>query len=422
MIRRLHPLQAAFGLTLLLRLLYPFYNNPLNHMMGLSKRQWNQAGSFWDPTYMAGVDSFLYQPWLAAIRYLTHDIPFLIQLYTGLLCAALPLCWYVCARQLLPARPALMVGLAIALTPSLWSIYAYFASETLLLPLLGLACAFSARCYQQPAPRWFFLAGLFWACAAFTRLIALPPALGCMLVLFWRMRWRPLPLLPVLAVWAALYSAAAWHSALAVGFKAAFGVPELNAILTRSDGAKIKVQFNGKDNWFRSPALSLEPFDPVSDWSMRGLKPATFVALDSRRGGAEWGHAMKSYPFRWEHYLERQVPHNTIFLLFGSSWPEVWPDAWGDDGHVIAWEESLNKHARWMWAPLIMFVFLFAMRYPMPVLQRGFIVMTLAVLITMMAQYTAVFEGRYRKPAEPMLLLSAALILHARARRDNHAT
>ncbi len=409
-------LHTIFALLLALRVGYPFWHSPLEHINNGSMpgRQWRQAGSFWDPHYMAGVDSFFYQPWLASIRFITADNPTLIQLYTGLLCAALPLCWYGCARQLLPVRWALMVGIAIALTPSLWTIYAYFASETLLLPLIGLACLFTARCYRQPHGVSFVAAGFFWGLAAFTRLVALPPGAACMLVLLWRIRWRLLPLLPVLLCWGALYMAACWHSMLALGYSAPFGVPELNAVLTRSDAVRIRILPDDSKHWFRSPALSQRPLEPFSDWSVGGLKPMIEVPIDTTQGKAAWDNAMQQNPPSWKHFLTRQIPHNVMFILFGSSWPEVWPDSWNSQGFVRPWEMALNHHARWMWAPLIVGVFIFAMRYPMPAVNRGVVLLTLGMVMMMAVQYTAVFEGRYRKPVEPLLILSAALIGHAR--------
>lgn len=413
---RLRAMQDVFLLVLVLRVLYPFYNSPLDHIGsgGVSKRQWTQAGQFLDPAYMSGVDSFFYQAWLAGVRALTGSEPLLIQLYTGLLCAALPLCWYGCARALLPARWAMGAALAIAVMPSLWSMYAYFTSETLLLPLIGLACWFSIRCYQKPCARYYILAGCCWGLAAFTRLVALPPGLGCMLFLLWPMRGRILPVLPVLAMWGALYAAASWHSEKAVGFSAPFGIPQMNAILARSDGVRIRLTFDGKKQWFRSPAVAARPLEPLSGWSISGLRPAPVIDIRSENGRRDWDKAMQQYPPSLEHYLTRQLPHNVMMLLFAPSWPEAWPDLWGGESRFIAWEEQLNEAIRWVWAPLILFVFACAIRSPLPQLPQVFMLLTMGLCLMMALQYTAVFEGRYRKPVEPMLILSAALILQAR--------
>lgn len=409
-------LYRILQLLVCVRFLYPHFNAPLSHMVGMSGRQWKQAGNFLSPTEMGGIDSFLYQAWLALVRFSTQDIAWLVHTTSGVLCALMPLAWYLCARQLLPRKWALGVAIAIAVTPSFVTIYAYFSSETLLLPLIGLACWQTVACFQNPSSRRFMLAGLFWMLAAYTRVVALPPALGCIGVLWWACGWRWRPLVVIMLGFIAVGVPSALHSHEAVNIYAPFGVPELNKILARSHTKRVTYYFDGKKQWFRSPAASTYPLEPFSSWHMTNLTYPIYVRLQKKQGSQMWDKALRDYPLNAERVI-RQLSYNTIFILFGPSWPEVWPDSWSSGGQRIYWEDRINYWARWMWAPLILYAFIGAARYRGSDASNAFIILTLAIVIMLSLQMTAVLEGRYRKPVEPMLIVAAALIAHDRYQR-----
>ncbi len=400
-----------------LRLLYPFYNSPVIQMVGMSGRQWKQAGGFLTPEPMAGVDSYLYQAWLWALRSLSNDHAFTIQLVCGLLCAVLPLCWYACARQLLPQKWALIAAILIGLHPSFLTIYGYFASETLLLPLIGLACYASLHCLRTPAPRTLWLAVLLWTLAALTRVIALPAGLLCIGLIWWKMGFRLRPMLLPLLTSLILLGISAEHHHKAVNVYTPFGIPQLNALLARSDASRINIYFDGRHYWFRSPAASTKPLSPLSDWHMSPRTPPISVHIVTRQGREAWAQAMEKYPFDATHYA-RHLSQTVMMLLFSPSWPEVWPDNWRNENQIAPWEEALNKYARWLWAPLIIGVFICAARVPLAEHQHAFILLTLSLLIIMALQYTALFEGRYRKPVEPLLIISAITLLYQHRQRS----
>lgn len=400
-----------------LRLYYPFFNPPLRNMAGMSGRQWKQAGSFLDPEPMAGVDSFLYQAWLWAVRSISGDHQIGIQLACGLLCAAVPLCWYLCARQLMPAVWALVAAIIIALHPSFLTIYAYFASETLLLPLIGLACWASLRCYRMPDTRWFWLAAVFWTLASLTRYIAFPPALLCLGLLWWKLGFRLRPLLLAGVSSAILLGISAEHHYKAIKVYTPFGMPEMNALMARSDAGRIHIYFDGKFQWFRSPAFSTLPLMPLSDWRIGERGQPAVAHINMQQGRTSWDAILEPYPFDQSHYL-RHMSQTVVMLLFAPSWPEVWPHNWSSERITTRIEEMLNLQSRWLWAPLILFTFIAAGRVRLHEHQRAFVQLTLTLIIIMALQYTAIFEGRYRKPVEPMLIVSTLCLLYQYTKRQ----
>lgn len=405
----------AFFYTLIaLRFCYPFFNSPLDHMSGLSGRQWRQAGLFWNPPEMGGIDAFLYQPWLAMVRFISLDQPSILLACCGLLCAAMPLCWYACARQLMPKKYALAAGIIIAICPSFLTIYAYFASETLLLPLMGLACTFTAICYKTPRQQWLVMASILWIACAFTRMLAIPPAVICIGFLLWHVRW-PLKSSLVIGVFLIVMTAAAsWHSHRAIQVTAPFGLTHLNAAMARSQTMRVYYSIDqSRYKWFRSPSLSTRLFHPFSDWRISDQTAPIYLSIRSQDGIDSWDKALEPYPITPSLFI-RQVSLNTLFVLFGPSWPESWPENWKLEGEYNPIEHEINLWWRWIWAPLIVLVCIGVWRNALPLLPQAFLTLTLALLLMLCFQFSGVLEGRYRKPIEPMLILSCLCMLSHR--------
>src|SRR5208282_3959549 len=130
-------LQWAFGALLLGRLLFPFFNSPLDHLFSDPGRHWDNAQRFLHPGIMGSNDPFAYQLWLYLLQQFAHGNYPTVLLGCGFLCAAMPYGWYRALRELRPRASALGGALIIGLIPGSISIYAYFMTETLLLTLLG---------------------------------------------------------------------------------------------------------------------------------------------------------------------------------------------------------------------------------------------------------------------------------------------
>ncbi len=371
---------------------------------------------------MQGVDSFLFQFWLYLWRDLTDDHSLLLQASAAILCALMPVSWWLFCRELLPKYWAIAVGVVIAICPSFLTIYGYFISETLLLPLMGLAVFFTARCFFKPSLFWFLAAGIFWTLAALTRYVAMPLGVICIVLLLFRMN-RPVlhALILAVPVCGMLYLSA-WHGYRSIGFYAPFGVPEMNAILARSQASRLQIIHDHYTKWFRSPSLSEKPMAPFSQWRISDIKRPVYIELEKQEGKDAWERALAKYPVTVEGYL-RQIKNNVIFLFFGPSWPDSWPERWNEEKASTA-ESHVNKWLRFIWAPLGIFVIAGSLCYrrKQDVLHYGFILATMLLMLALSIQFTSVLEGRYRKPLEPMLIVSAALILQSRLQKKKEAS
>ena len=77
----------------------------------------------------------------------------------------------------------------------------------------------------------------------------------------------------------------------------------------------------------------------------------------------------------------------------------------------MLWDGHLEYWCRWMWAPLILLVFVLNVREfanrRFDLIPVATVVLTLAIML----QNVILIEGRYRKPVEPMLLLNLVWVL-----------
>lgn len=408
---RLTRLFIPFFVALCLwRMAYPFLQNPLLTRVGVSRRQWEQAETFFDPVFMGGVDAFFYQFWLMGLQRLSFGHDVIIQLVIGLMCAAVPVSWYLTARELLPRGAAQLTALGIALLPNTLTIYRYFTSETLLIPLLGFACWCTARAWKRRSARWVIAASLLWVLCAQTRVTLLPLMLVILPILWWQVRIRWHHAAAILLPAALIIAGSAYHNYLAVGVASPFGIPQMNAIYARSEAVRIVTHFDDKRNWFRSPSYFLQPFSPLSNWRISPRGEEYHLKIKRENGWRDWQKALNDHPVTLSNLI-RQLSHNAIFLLTGSSWPDAWPDSWNSAKFSTHWESELNHGLRWLWTALIPLVVIGALFYRGSALQNAFIIITLSLLLVMLLQTSAIFEGRYRKPVEPMLMICAAMML-----------
>src|SRR5271156_158555 len=110
-------LQTAFGLLLLFRLLYPFFNSPLDHLFSDPLRHWENGANFLHPGIMGATDPRMFQLWIFALRRLAQDSAPTVLLGCGLLCAAMPYGWYRALREVASRRRALVGAVLIGIIP-----------------------------------------------------------------------------------------------------------------------------------------------------------------------------------------------------------------------------------------------------------------------------------------------------------------
>jgi Dolichyl-phosphate-mannose-protein mannosyltransferase len=394
-------LQGFFAAVLLARLLYPFFNSPLQHLFSDPLRHWENGERFLHPTVMGSSDPYLYQLWLFLLQQATQRSAPGVLLGCGVLCAAMPYGWYRALRELLPKSRALAGALLIGLIPESVSIYAYFMNETLLLTLLGVCFWLTLRAQRKRTVGAFALAALVWLCAGFTRTIALPMAAGCLAWLWATQPQRLAKAFLGIALALAFAIPAGLHAHDRLGFFAPFGNLYFNEIYSAGGTREIAVNYGPDGAYhFGCPSFYNPAFYPWSNWTT-DRNGVLSIAIDLTRGRTDWKaekkrvNQQRTFP-RW-----RQRWEDIQYIAFGQSWPN------SDRGSLFGW---LTLWTRWLWAPLIVWVgwAVWQRRYRgtaylLPICGLG----TLALLLM---QSEGVMEARYREPIDAILVAAAVLI------------
>lgn len=399
-------LRWAFGVVLLWRLLFPFFDSPLRHLFSDPARHWSNGGRFFFPDLIGAGDPYLYQLWIYLLRAASHGDEPTIVLGCGLLCAAMPYGWYRALRELLPRAQALTGGLIIGLIPGFIGLYAYFMTETLLLTLTGFAFWATYRCARKHSLAAYALASALWVCAIFTRSIALPMAALCLATLWVTQRQRLAKAMIAAAAFCILAVPAGLHARLTLGFFAPLGNLYLSEIYSASGKHDISIDAGELGGWgFGTPSFYNPTFYPFSDWTT-DRRGTAYIRIDVSRGRASWIEEKKRLQSERTFPWRRQYEENLLYLLFGQSWPDNDPNALS--GLATVW-------TRWLWPPLMLVV-------AWGVLRRGFRgrewllpACALGMLLSLAVQRDGIIEGRYRKPIDPVLV-AAAIVLYHRTR------
>jgi hypothetical protein len=400
---------TAFGGVLVLRLLYPFFNSPLTHLWSDPQRHWDNGLHFLHPGVMGGGDPYMYQLWLFTLQKIAGDSSATILIGCGLLCAAMPYGWYRALRELMGRAPALRAAVVIGVWPPFVSIYGYFMSETLLLTLTGFAFALSLRALRKRTLGAFAAACALWLLASFTRIVALPIGALCLLCAFFLQPHKLRALLLGLALTAALVVPAGLHARLALGYFAPLGNLYLNEIYHAGSNMSIQIDCGPKGRYiFGSPSFYNQTFYPFSNWTTARAGTLA-ITIDTDKGRADWRRALQQisqqhWGWRWRVH---DFIENLSYLLFGQSWPD------NDRSTVMG---ALAVWWRWLFVPIVLVTAIAAVRGSYRGREWLLPACALMSLLLLAVQREGIMEGRYRKPLEPIFLVSLALAWQARAR------
>jgi SAM-dependent methyltransferase len=399
-------LRWAFGVELLWRLLFPFFDSPLGHLFSDPARHWANGERFFTPDLIGAGDPFLYQLWIYLLRAASHGDAPTVVLACGLLCAAMPYGWYRALHELLPRTQALIGGLIIGVIPAFLGIYAYFMTETLLLTLTGFAFWATFRCARKRTLASFVLASVLWVCAIFTRSIALPMALLCLGALWVSQPQRLAKALAAAVAFCILAVPAALHAKSTLHFFAPLGNLYLSQIYSASGKHDIGINAGPLGGWgFGTPSFYNPTFYPFSTWTTdrRGIAN---IHIDVSRGRATWLEEKKRIETLRTFPWLRQYEENLMYLLFGQSWPDNDPNALS--GLASVW-------TRWLWPPLMLLVAWGVLRRRFRGWEWLLPVCALGMLASLAIQRDGIIDGRYRKPIDPVLV-AAAIVLCQRRR------
>jgi Dolichyl-phosphate-mannose-protein mannosyltransferase len=395
-------LQIAFGLLLLFRLLYPFFNPPLDHLFSDPLRHWDDGANFLRPTIMNCADPRLYQVWIFALRALARGSAPTILFGCGLLCAAMPYGWYRALRELRPRRAALIGAILIGIIPESISVYAYFMNETLLLSLTGFCFWLTLRSRRKGTLMAFIAAVVIWSCAALTRTVVVPMAFCCLAWLWFTQAQRLNKLIAGIGLACLFAVPAGWYGSAKLGFYAPLGNLYFNEIYSASGMRDIATDYGPDGRYqFGSPSFYNPTFWPFSDW-LTDRSGVVDFKIDLTQGRGPWISELEQARSRRTFPLWRQRAEDAVYLFFA----QVWPNS--DRASLFGW---LTLWSRWLWAPLILLICwgILSRRfrgaaYVVPLSALG----TIALLLL---QKEGVMEGRFREPIDPLLVCSAVLMI-----------
>ena len=401
--RRLRLLWILFGILLELRLLYPLFSSPLAHRFSDPQRHWENGLAFLHPSIMGSDDPYLYQLWLYLLQRLAGTSDNLILMGCGLLCALMPYGWYRALRELMPREAALTGAVLVAVVPDFLSIYGYFMNETLLLTLTGFAFWLTLRAHGKRTVAAFAAACTLWVAASFTRAAAVPLAAISLLWIGWPAPHRLRKLLCAAGLFILVAIPAGFHGQAKLGFFAPFGNLYLHHIYRDSGRQRIELNLGSEGSyWFVSPSFANATFYPFSDW-MTERQGTAKVTIDLTHRRADWAREEERAAHESKMSPLTDTLENLLFLSFGQSWPN------NDMNTVSGW---LTVWLRWIWVPMIVFV-------AWGLLDRRFTgretllpVSGLVVFFWLALQQSAITEGRFRLPLEPILLASAFVLSH----------
>ena len=401
-----------------LRVFVCFIHNPVDYLSSDMLRHWDNGGLFPRGGYFGAADPIVYQIYIFALRRMTADNRLLIALASSILSVLMPWTYYRAAREFgLKKTASLWVWALIGLTPSLFVIYHFIMMETLLLLTEGVALWMTARYLRKGGMGPFLWFVFCWTVACLTKPTVVPLAGVCFLWVWWK-RKTPLRQLAVGAAMAVvMLIPQGLRTKAELGFVAPFGNPWL-ARLQLVSGTKMAVfSFDAPSKGlfhsnqevrhlgfeFGSPSAFIRPLEPLSPWFIRRAlgNTSASVAINADYGERDWKAACDRFARDRDEWLA-EWRENMILFLFAPSWPESSIKLW--DGHLEYW-------CRWMWAPLILLVFVLNVR---EFVNRRFGLIPVATIVftlAIMLQNVILIEGRYRKPVEPMLLLNLVWVL-----------
>ena len=153
---------------------------------------------------------------------------------------------------------------------------------------------------------------------------------------------------------------------------------------------------------FCSPSCFVEPFAPFSHWKIqRGREmKRSVIAINSAYGDRDWKNA---YNF-FDPDLDPWLQLGARISCCSCSLPP------GQRARSISGSMT-GTGTRWMWAPIVLFVLIGNFR---AFLKRRFELLPVAVTcltLFLALQNVVIFEGRYRKPLKPLLIVNVVWII-----------
>jgi 4-amino-4-deoxy-L-arabinose transferase-like glycosyltransferase len=383
-----------------------FVHNPMNELFSDPLRHWTFARETLSEQPWAIIDPPLFQMWLSLVQKWSMGVPLLVAIYAGALSAVTPWLWYRFLREHLSSRVLALTGWALlAWLPSWVTIFRYFMTETLFLPLLGASLWATLRADRRRTVSSFSGMTALWMLTGMTRGIAIPLGGLAGLWVWARGPHKGRKVAASLAIVFAMtvplairnYNMINLWSPLGTGWPnqiyAVSGAHDIHLDLTR-DGGTAYYQFG-------SPSMYALQLAPLSSWQTK-RHGTVKVTADLRKGALDWETAYRNNEVHGRENLRLRL-ENVILVMLGESWP---------DNNRDCTFVSVALTIRWIWAPLFVLVLALSAAQYRRTLRRPLLPVMIATWFVFQATLLLVLnEGRYRKPLEGLLVAQLLVLL-----------
>lgn len=409
-------LWSIVGAGIVLRLINPFFSNPVDFLESdplrhfLNARDCLRTGQDISVVYDI-LDPLGYQIWLSAILRITAADRTAIALYAGGLSIVTAWLWYRWMQLCVKNRLWALTGYAfLSMLPDWIRVYQFFLQETLVLPLLGLSLWISWETAQRPTMAKYIGTGFAWGCALLTKLTILPMATITLGWLVWKAAteraklWLPLT---TIAISLMLYSL----EPIKIYNRIHAFVPIPGSELHRVWYESGKKDFAYKIKFFDNQQGSKEYEVKVGNPSLETKLPDGQPWTTSRTGTCETtvdytASFTKCAPSTNMTFQDRlkYTMENFVYFFFGLSWPE---------NHVTKdLQNSLlsgfMQSVRFIWLPITLaIIYLAIQKKRMDVM----IVLFSGSLAFFLLQQSLIMEARYKKPWEGVAIATLLALM-----------
>jgi hypothetical protein len=376
---------------------------PSNWMYSDAYRHWLNAVRFFDPPPFGAANPFFYQAFLVFSRIVSNESIWGLASINFLLSVSFVFFWYLFASEILSSiRLKLFYANVICWLPTFSFLFCYFLTETLLLPLLGAAFWLTFKTFRTRKQTDAILASLLWLCCLLTRAVTLPLVLICLPVIWQKVERKISGIIAVVVLFgfgllaSAKHSYPNFHSFNPLGHDA-----KIVSIYLYSAARKNTVTFPHTNSYiyFESPSFQHNLLHPFAFWKSKRVGEFAY-SVDPNEHGKDLDSILHRQKEKNRNLLPELYWENVVFLLLGQSWPDAAIDG--------PWHFQLRFWERWIWAPIILSSF-FCCLFTLLVRRKIYFFPLVTIFFTM-ALFSSVFltvlEGRYRKPLEPLSVLS----------------
>lgn len=416
-------LWSLVGVGVILRLVNPFFSNPLDFLITDPLRHyWSakdclQSGIHQATAYEI-LDPLGYQIWLSAVLRITGGDRSALALYTGALSIVAPWLWYRWMRLSLGDKQLALVGYAVlSLLPDWIKLYQFFLPETLLLPLIGLSLWLSWRVVEQPTAGRYLYSGFAWGCTLMTKLTALPLAVVALAWIYLKSaadkRLKRLSILTV-AIAVLLFSLGPWKIYNRIHAFVPIPPGDYHRIWYESGKRDLRfvIKFNNNQQGYKeyviessSPSLELE-LGPPLDWHTKRTGTCSFI-YDLTRTPDKY---LPPSTMSLEDRLQYTIENIQIFFL-GLSWPENYVEKDQKLGALL----TVFKSVRFIWLPIAVAVIFLAVRKRRRDVMIALFASSLAFFLF---QQSIILEARYKKPWEGIAIATLLSLIGSRSSRQ----